>query len=68
MGWVRCHYVDASTLVKLVAEDESERLGRQELREYYWANTANMYATSSSVTEAISVFKSKYARKQITRD
>ena len=66
--WIRCHYLDASALVKLVAEDEAERPGRQALRDYYWANTANVYSTSYSVTEALSAFKYKYVRKQISRD
>jgi predicted nucleic acid-binding protein len=55
--------------VKLVAEDDAERPGRQALRDYYWANAAsNVYSTSYSVAEALSAFKHKYVRKQISRD
>jgi predicted nucleic acid-binding protein len=65
---IRCHYVDASALVKLIADDDAEKDGRAELREYYWKNTANMYATSHSVTEALSIIKGKYKRDKIDRD
>jgi predicted nucleic acid-binding protein len=65
--WVRCHYMDASALVKLIADDDSEKDGREALRDYYWKNTANMYATSHSVTEALSIFKGKYKRGIIQR-
>jgi predicted nucleic acid-binding protein len=66
--WIRSHYLDASALVKLVADDEAERPGRQPLRDYYWANAANVYSTSHSVTEALSAFKHKYVRKKINRE
>jgi predicted nucleic acid-binding protein len=66
--WIRSHYLDASALVKLVADDEAERPGRQALRDYYWANAANVYSTSHSVTEALSAFKLKYRRKEISRE
>ena len=66
--WIRCHYVDASALVKLVADDDGEKDGREDLRRYYWSHTANMYATSHSVTEALAVLKGKYKRGDIDRE
>jgi hypothetical protein len=57
--WCRAHYLDASALVKLVAEDADDEPGRAVLRSFYWENTANVYATSFSVAESLSAFKSK---------
>jgi predicted nucleic acid-binding protein len=64
--WIRAHYLDASALVKLIAEDDAERPGREALRNYYWANAANVYSTSHSITEALSAFKHKWVRKEIS--
>lgn len=64
MQWSRAHYLDASALVKLVADDRAEELGRDTLRKYYYGHP-NMYATSYCVTEAFSAFKLKFLRKQI---
>lgn len=64
--FVRAHYFDASALVKLVADDPEEALGRDILREYYWQHPANLYATSFSITEALSAFKGKFHRGKIT--
>jgi predicted nucleic acid-binding protein len=62
---VRVKYLDASVLVKLVADDSSEIPGRNALRELY-NNQTNFMTTSYCLSEAISVFKVKYLyRKQI---
>jgi len=57
-------YFDASALVKLVADDDDEKDGREAVRNLYW-NNANMYATSYCVTETSGVFKRKFNQKQI---
>ena len=44
--WCNAHYLDASALVKLVADDPTEEPGREVLRKYYWGHAAHMYATS----------------------
>lgn len=62
---VKAHYLDASALVKLVANDEDELPGRDALREYYRQHS-NRYATSYCVTEALSAFKLKFLRGRIT--
>src|SRR6266536_1109247 len=64
---VKAHYLDASALVKLVADDPDEEPGRAILREYY-RDHSNQYATSYCVTEALSAFKSKFLRKRIPED
>ena len=56
---VKAHYLDASALVKLVADDLDDLPGREALRKYYWTHTASMYATSYCIAETLSVFKSK---------
>ena len=61
---VKAHYLDASALVKLVADDPDEEPGRDVLRKYYREHS-NRYATSCSVTEAFSAFKLKYVRGRI---
>lgn len=61
---VKAHYLDASALVKLVADDPDEEPGREVLRQYY-RDHSNRYATSYCVTEAFSAFKSKFLRKRI---
>jgi predicted nucleic acid-binding protein len=51
--------------VKLVADDPGEEPGRDAFRKYYWQH-ANMYATSYCFAEALSAFKRKFLRKEIT--
>jgi len=64
---VKVHYLDASALVKLVADDPGEEPGRDVLRQYYREHS-NRYATSYSVTETFSAFKGKFRRHEITED
>jgi predicted nucleic acid-binding protein len=64
--WCRPNYFDASALVKLVADDVDEEPGRIALRRYYWSNTASVYATSFSVAESLSAFKTKFLRGRIS--
>jgi predicted nucleic acid-binding protein len=65
---IRVLYLDASALVKLVADDEDELRGRDAVCAYYWSHSAHVYSTSYSITEALSAFKSKYVRRCIVRD
>lgn len=60
-------YLDASALVKLVADDDDENDGREAVRNLY-SNNANMYATSYCVTEALGAFKRKFNHKQISQE
>lgn len=62
---IKAHYLDASALVKLVADDADEEPGRDALRTYYYSH-ASRYATSYCVTEAFSAFKLKFLRNQIS--
>lgn len=64
---VKVHYLDASALVKLVADDPDEAPGRDVLRQYYREHSSR-YATSYCVTEAFSAFKLKFRRGKITED
>jgi predicted nucleic acid-binding protein len=64
---VKAHYLDASALVKLVADDPDEEPGRDVLRKYYHEHS-NRYATSYCVTEAFSAFKGKFVRGQIAEN
>ncbi len=64
---VKNHYLDASALVKLVAEDADEEPGRAVLRQYYRSH-ALYYATSYCLAEALSAFKVKWLRGRITQD
>jgi predicted nucleic acid-binding protein len=64
---VRAHYLDASALVKLVADDPDELPGKDVLRQYYYSH-ASRYATSFCVTETFSAFKLKFLRGRITED
>lgn len=66
MTAVKVCYLDASALVKLVADDRDEEPGREAVREYYHSN-ANMKATPYCVAETLSVFKRKYLTKKISR-
>lgn len=65
---IRILYLDASALVKLVADDVDELPGRDAVRAYYWPHAAHVYSTSYSITEVLSAFKSKYVRGRIGRD
>ncbi len=64
--WCKAHYLDASALVKLVADDPAEEPGRDVLRRYYWQHTDGMYATSYCITETFSVLKRKFLQGLIT--
>lgn len=63
---VKAHCLDASALVKLVADDADEEPGREVLRTYY-RNHSSRYSTSFCVAEALSAFKQKFLRNKITR-
>lgn len=65
--WCKAHYLDASALLKLVADDPDEEPGRDVLRKYYYAN-ASMYATSYCVTETLAAFKGKFLRGRINQN
>src|SRR5690348_1187010 len=62
---LRCHYFDASALVKLVATDADEAPGRDELKKFFFSHSSK-FATSFCIAETFSVFKAKSVRKQIT--
>ena len=66
MTAVKVCYLDASALVKLVADDRDEEPGREAVREYYHSN-ANMKATPYCVAETLSVFKRKHLTNKISR-
>jgi predicted nucleic acid-binding protein len=66
ISYSRIHYLDASALVKLVADDPDEAPGRDIFRKYYWEHPASLYATSFCFAEALSAFKGRYLRKKIT--
>jgi predicted nucleic acid-binding protein len=62
---VRAHYLDASVLVKIVADDADEAPGRDVFREYYRSNIL-MYTNSFCVVECLSAFRRKWMKKQIS--
>ena len=64
---VKICYLDASALVKLVADDPDEEPGRTAVRNYYYSH-ASMKATPYCVSEALSAFKHKFLHKKISRD
>ncbi|MBI3895757.1 MAG: type II toxin-antitoxin system VapC family toxin [Acidobacteria bacterium] len=64
---VKVHYLDASALVKLVADDSDEEPGRTAVRKYYETHTS-MMTTSHCFLEALSVFKNKFLRGRISKD
>jgi predicted nucleic acid-binding protein len=66
--WCKANYFDASALVKLVADDQDEELGRERVSRYYWGHIASVYATPYCVTETFSAFKRKFLRRRITED
>lgn len=63
---VKAHYLDASALVKLVAEDADDEPGRTAVRNYYETHSC-MMTTSHCLSEALSAFKSKFLHKRISR-
>ena len=64
---VKAHYLDASALVKLVADDRNEAPGREELRKYYRQHSGFL-ATSYCVSEALNVLKVKHMyRHELTK-
>ena len=64
---VKAHYLDASALVKLVADDPDDEPGRDAIRKYYQQHTS-MLTTSYCLSEALSIFKVKFLyRKRITQ-
>ncbi len=64
---LRCHYFDASALVKLVATDPDDVSGQQTLKEFFFSHSSK-FATSFCMAEAFSTFKAKFVRKRITED
>lgn len=66
--YCKANYFDASALVKLIADDPDEAPGRNAMRDYYWSNTASVYATAYSVTETLSAFKRKHLNGKISGD
>jgi len=65
---LKVHYLDASVLVKLVAEDSFEEPGRCAIRKYFNKH-ASFMTTSYCLSETFSIFKVKYLyRKQITQE
>jgi predicted nucleic acid-binding protein len=63
---VRCHYWDASALVKVVAEDAHEAPGRQAVRDFFFSKGLH-YTTSYCLAEALSAFKLKWLREVVTQ-
>ena len=65
-GAVANYYLDASALVKLVADDVDEGPGRVELRRRFHGEQLS-YSTSYCIAEALSAFKVKWLRGRITQ-
>ena len=61
--WVKAHYLDASALVMLVADEP----GCQDLRGFFNSDT-NFCTTSLCLAEALGVLKRKWSKKQLTSD
>jgi predicted nucleic acid-binding protein len=59
--WARAHYLDASALVKLVADEPHSNA----VREFFQSNT-NFHATALCLGEALGVLKGKWQRREIT--
>ena len=64
---VKVHYLDASAIVKLFADDGDELPGREALRQYYFDH-ASMFTHQFCLAEALSAFKRKLSRKIFTED
>ena len=60
------HYLDASAMVRVVADDSDEVPGRDALREYFFKH-GQYRATSYCVAEALSAFKTKWLRGKISQ-
>lgn len=69
MGYyaIKVHYFDASALVKLVAEDFDEVLGRDALRGYHRKHAHPGYTTSFCIAEAFGALKNKFLRNKISQ-
>jgi predicted nucleic acid-binding protein len=61
MGWVKCYYLDASALVKLVVDEPDGK----PLRAFIQRST-NLHATDLCVGEALGVLKGKWQRGAIS--
>ena len=69
LAGARAHYLDASVIVKLVAEDPIEEPGRVAIREYFFdLPTASFRTTSYCVAETFSVFKHKWLKGEISME
>ena len=64
---IKVHYFDASALVKLVADDPDEELGRAALRKYHTEHAHPGYTTSFCIAEAFGALKTKFLRKKISQ-
>jgi predicted nucleic acid-binding protein len=64
MNPARVHYWDASALVRIVAEDPAEQVGRAELRALFFGQGSH-YATQACLAEAIGVFKRKWLVEKV---
>jgi predicted nucleic acid-binding protein len=64
---VRCHYWDASALVKIVADDDGEARGRQPVRDFFFGEGLH-YTTSYCLAEVLSAFKLKWLRELVTQE
>jgi hypothetical protein len=62
----RVCYFHSSALVKLVADDDDEKDGREAVRNLYW-NNANMYATSCCVTEKLGFSRQNSSISKLAR-
>jgi predicted nucleic acid-binding protein len=65
---IKPHYFDASALVKLVADDEDEKPGRDALRAYHRERCHPGYTTSFCIAEAFGAFKLKFLRRKISEE
>ncbi len=60
-------HLDASAMVKLVANDADEEPGRVDLRKHFFSRTMHR-ATSFCVAETLSAFKTKWLRGRISQE
>jgi predicted nucleic acid-binding protein len=65
--WAKAYYLDASALVRLIADDPDDAPGRDILRKYCREHPSKL-ATSHCVSEALSVFKWKSLHKKISQN
>jgi predicted nucleic acid-binding protein len=66
-GAVNNHYLDASAMVKLVADDDEDKRGREVLRQFFFSNHLHR-TTSYCLAETLSALKSKWRRRVVTQD